>query len=466
MDWEIFIGRFHPVLVHLPIGIFFLGFVLELLMRLTPRNQFTSRKTVILIYAIGLLAAVFAGITGWLLSFSGDYRINALEDHKLLGIATIVMMLFVVIYQVRGSAEKDGPKLVASAAALVLTGLTGHFGGNLTHGPDYLTQYAPRFISSPEKTLFETVGTMHPDSVRIYPDLVQPLIRAKCVDCHNSENNKGNLILENYEDLFKDKDHERPITAGDTKKSELLRRISLPADHEKAMPPREAGFSYTDIRILNYWITNGADSLARFDSENMSEELISLMQRDYGLDYSPRPYYEKVRVDSLSEESMEQLRKSGFRAKYLSQDNFLLDLSFTSDSIGKEHIQALNRVSGQVTLLKMSDCGLSDNQVGELNDMLHLTRMDLSKNDLGERSVSFMLAQPNLEVVNLNETHIDKALLQKLLKHDGLRRVYVSHTNLKPDELQSLRQNHPEVEIISDFRFQEVKEAKSVFTQE
>jgi uncharacterized membrane protein len=466
MNWEIFIGRFHPVLVHLPIGIFFLGFVLEVFARIAPRKVAVHRNTVILTYAIGLLAAVFAAITGWLLSFSDDYRIDALQDHKLLGIATIVMMVFVVIYQVRGSAEKEKLKLAASAAALVLTGLTGHFGGNLTHGPDYLTQYAPRLLSSQEKSLFETVGAMHPDSVQIYTDLIQPLLQDHCVDCHNSENNKGRLILESYADLFKDQDHERPVTAGDLEQSELFKRISLPAGHEKAMPPLEAGFSYTDIGILKYWIVNGADSLAGFDSDNMPEELIRLIQRDYGLDYSPRPYYEKVRVDSLGEERLEQLRNSGFRAGYLSQENFLLDVSFASDSIGIENIEALNQVTGYVTFLKISNCELSDELIGKMNDLQHLTRVDLSKNQLGEASVSFLLEQPNLEIVNLNETRVDQALLQQLLKHERLRRVYVSNTNIGSDEMQSLRQNHQQVEIVSDFSFKEVKEAKSVFAQE
>lgn len=466
MNWEIFIGRFHPVLVHLPIGIFFLGFLFELLMRIGPRKLIPSRNLVVLTYAIGLGAAVVAALTGWFLSFSDDYRLDALEDHKLLGIATLVMMLLVVVYQVRGPAEKENLKLGFSAAALVLTGLTGHFGGNLTHGPDYLTQYAPSFLNSPENSLFETIGAMNPDSVRVYSDLIQPMIQDKCIACHNSENNKGRLILESYGDLFKDEDHERPIAAGDLEKSEMFKRISLPSGHEKAMPPKDAGFSYTDIRILKYWILNGADSLARFDSDEMDEELVALIQRDYGLDYSPRPYYEKVKVDSLDEVVLEQLRQSGFKASYLSQENFLLDLFFASDSIDKDNIDALNQVSGHVTFLKISDCGMSDELIGEMSNLQHLTRADLSKNELGEESVSYLLQQPNLEVVNLNETPIDQALLLELMKHDRLRRVYVSNTNVKSDELQSLKQNYPGVEFISNFSFKKVTKAKSVFAQE
>ncbi len=72
MDWEIFIGRFHPLMVHLPIGIFILGYILEVLLQTGFRNLVESRKIVILTYGIGFLAGLVAAITGWLLSYSND----------------------------------------------------------------------------------------------------------------------------------------------------------------------------------------------------------------------------------------------------------------------------------------------------------------------------------------------------------------------------------------------------------
>jgi uncharacterized membrane protein len=82
MDWELFIGRFHPLIVHLPIGIFILGYVFEVLFQMGYRNLINSRKLIIMTYSLGLVAGLFAAITGWLLSFSEDYGIEPLNDHK------------------------------------------------------------------------------------------------------------------------------------------------------------------------------------------------------------------------------------------------------------------------------------------------------------------------------------------------------------------------------------------------
>ena len=204
MNWEIFIGRFHPILVHLPIGIFVLGFCFELLFRFGFQKLVPSRKVVILTYILGLLAGLFAALTGWLLSFSNDYGIKPLNDHKQLGIVTLVVMLLVIVYQVRAPASKSNIKLAASSLALLLIALTGHFGGNLTHGPDYLVQYGPSFLQNESMTFKDQIRKKDPDSLVIYRDLIHPLIQSNCLECHSAEDKKGGLKLETYKDLFRE----------------------------------------------------------------------------------------------------------------------------------------------------------------------------------------------------------------------------------------------------------------------
>lgn len=466
MDWEIFIGRFHPLMVHLPIGIFILGYILEVLLQTGFRNLVESRKIVIITYSIGFLAGLVAAVTGWLLSFSDDYGIEALNDHKQLGILTLVAMLLVILYQIKAPNTKGKLKLSGSTIAIVLISLTGHLGGNLTHGSTYLVEYGPDIFKDDSQESYIRLSEMNPDSLMIYEDLIQPLIQRQCLECHNTEENYGGLILESYSDLFKEADHEIPIIAGSPDKSEFLKRVSLPLDHEKIMPPKNAGFGYTDVQILRYWIENGADSLASFNSENMSKELIGLMRRDYGLDYSPKPYYEKVKMDSLGEGVLKELRASGFRASYLGKNNLLLDVEFKGDSIGKDQIDMLNQVSKQITFLKVTDCKLSDDLVEQMDNIEHLSRIDLSKNQLSAKVIDFLIKHPHLESANLNHTNIGKEPLQELLSQPGLKRVYVLNTKVSPEEIEDLQKIFSDIEIISQFQFEKVIEAKSVFAQE
>ena len=463
MEWESFIGRFHPLMVHLPIGIFLLGYFLEVLFQFGYRKLINSSHIITFIYGIGLFAGVFAAFTGWLLSYSDDYALKALEDHKLLGVATLVVMLFVIIYHIKAPETKGKSKLIVSTLAIVLTGVTGHFGGNLTHGSTYLLEYATNPSDRYEAVQLKRLNAIPTDSIRIYKDILQPIIETNCLACHNSENYKGGLVLENYSDLFKEADYAMPLVAGKPYSSEIFNRINLPAHHEKSMPPRGSGLNYTDIEILKYWIESGADSLATFKSEVMSDELIHLINRDYGLDYSPRPYYEKVKVDSLNSELLAALKASEFRVKYLSKTNFLLDVKFNGDSIGKEQIQSLNKVADYITILNLSDTAMSEALIETLLEIPHLYHINLSKNKLNSDMISFLIKHKNLESVNLNSTELSNESLKKLLEESNLKRVYVLDTKVTKEELQALKDRHANIDLISSFKFKPVIEAKSVF---
>ncbi|WP_242083905.1 c-type cytochrome domain-containing protein [Aestuariivivens sediminis] len=466
MDWNLFIGRFHPVMVHLPIGIFILGYGFEILFQSGYRNPINSRKIIIATYGFGLLSGIIAAVTGWQLSLSDAYGMAPLNDHKYLGIATLVLMLAVIIYQIKAPEVKGRLKLGLSTVAIVLTALTGHFGGNLTHGSSYLVEYGPEFLKGEADTGTPVLTAMNPDSIQIYGTIIRPLLDHNCTACHHSESDQGGLILEDYPSLFKASDHNQPIAPGDPFASEIFTRVSLPADHEKAMPPRGAGFGYTDIQILKYWIENGADSLAVFNSDTMTPELIALINRDYGLDYSPKPYYDRITVARPDDDLLAELRHSGYRVHFLSETNFLLDVAFMNDSISTEHLKLLGKVSDHVTILKLVNCHLTDDLIQDMAPMTHLTRMDISKNKRLSGGVAFLTKHDHLESVNFNETALSKDALEHLLTGFDDLRVYVRHTNITPEERADLSQAFPRAEIISEFTFEKVEQAKSVFRSE
>ncbi|MGB5317926.1 c-type cytochrome domain-containing protein [Eudoraea sp.] len=466
MDWEIFLGRFHPLMVHLPIGIFILGYFFEVLFQLGFTKLIPSRKIIIVTYIIGLLSGILAAISGWLLSFSNDYGIASLDDHKYLGIATLILMSLVISYQIKAPETKSKLKLLGSTLAILMISVTGHFGGNLTHGSNYLVEYAPGATKNNDELVSENLRGKNQDSLIIYDDFIKPIFQEKCIACHNSTDGMGGLRMETYGDLFEESDHGTAIVARNSAKSNLFNRVSLPADHEKAMPPRGMGFGYTDIQLLKYWINNGADSLATFQSETMDEELINLINRDYGLDFSPKPHYEKVKTDSLDKGLLSLLRGAGFRVNYLSEANYLLDVEFKGSTIGENEIKLLNKVANQITFLKIVSCKLTDDLVKTMPIMEHLTKIDLSQNPINKEVAPYLAKHTHLETANLNETNITLETTQTLLSQATLTKIYLWNTNLSSTKVSNLIQTYPEVEIISQFQFEEVVDAKSVFNKE
>jgi Leucine-rich repeat (LRR) protein len=200
--------------------------------------------------------------------------------------------------------------------------------------------------------------------------------------------------------------------------------------------------------------------------ERMPPELIELVKRDYGLDYSPKSYFEKIQLDSLDESIIMSLRKSGLRANYLSDVHNLLDVGMLHDTIHTNHIDLINEVAGHITFLNLSDVQLDDELLAQLKGMEHLTRLNLSNNDISESVFSFVKNSKHLESINLNDTNINLEQLIKILQEINLQSLYVMNSGISEEELSKLREQFTAVEIISKFKFKEVEKAKSVFEKQ
>lgn len=130
-----FIGRLHPLIVHLPIGFLFLAILVEWAM---GKSSSTANKRIVMfILVLGAVSAMVAIGCGWLLALDGEYESTILSWHRWLGTAIGILAILAPI-------TKYFSKTKLYRLTLVLIGLllmgTGHYGGSLTHGSDYLLQ--------------------------------------------------------------------------------------------------------------------------------------------------------------------------------------------------------------------------------------------------------------------------------------------------------------------------------------
>jgi len=465
MQWELFIGRFHPLMVHLPIGIFLIAYAFEFLQKFGNEKWKASKNSLILLYTASLLSGLITAITGWLLSSSKDYGIKALNDHKNLAILFLLTLLVLVLYQAFSKHAKSSVKLFISTACLLMCMVTGHLGGNLTHGSDYLLKYAPKFLK-PSLDEADIKFTGNTDSLQIYASFIQPSFEKNCYECHSEEYKEGGLILDSFSELFKEANYHTSIVPYIPELSEALSRIRLPHGHKKRMPPRQEGLSYAEVQILKYWIEIGADSLAIFNSASMSDELKYLMMKDYQLDFYEKSGTEKLDLDSLDSSTLSQLGSAGFKLEYLAENNLLLNVSFTNDSINIESIEMLNTVSDRIHELNLSKCNLTADKLNRLKDCRLLQSIDISGNPIDVMVVDFLSKCSNLKTIKLNRTELDDEAAKSILEAVSAERIYLFETNISEDEVKDLQAEYKDKEIISAFSFKEVEPAKSVFEQE
>src|ERR1700677_4286943 len=106
-DLGIFLGRFHPVWVHMPIGIFLLLGLLEiagLLSRLPGLSWLPAlgERQRTLILWISAAAAIVTASLGWQLAHRGDYELASVLRHQSLGIAAAAAaVILLVVHRIR-----------------------------------------------------------------------------------------------------------------------------------------------------------------------------------------------------------------------------------------------------------------------------------------------------------------------------------------------------------------------------
>jgi uncharacterized membrane protein len=258
-DILLFIGRLHPLLVHLPIGMLTALAALEIAARV-PRFKNAAASAGYLL-ALAAPLAVVTACCGWLLSLGGGYDKELLAWHKWLGTGTAVAAVVTAILFQRGKITAYRVSLFVTVSLLLAA---GHLGGSLTHGRDYLTRYAPaplrKLLGLP--AIEKSSGPVSAADLRqlpVFTGVIEPIFRDKCVACHGPDKSKGGLRLDSFAAVRLGGNDDAALTPGNAAGSPLMRRALLPAGDDHHMPPDgKPQLTASEIALLKWWINAGA----------------------------------------------------------------------------------------------------------------------------------------------------------------------------------------------------------------
>jgi len=270
-----FLGKLHPLLVHFPVALLIIAGIMELAkVRLFDSNL---RNGINWLVYIGAAGAVISVLLGLLLANTETYGGESFEWHKWAGIITASCASITALLLWMNSKAPKRNLIVMYRVVLLVTVLgvfmTGHHGGSLTHGQDYLmsaTPWAPvdekleeigGGISSADFDFasFSNDGDSLSDEQQVKLNLAaRTIIAHHCFQCHSSDKMEGELRLDEKDLLFKGGESGAVILPGDAQNSELVRRISLPAGHKEAMPGKGKPLQEKDIALIKLWIDKGA----------------------------------------------------------------------------------------------------------------------------------------------------------------------------------------------------------------
>ena len=247
-----FIGRFHPIILHLPIGGLIALFVMEIINSYRPQLNLDSACSILLWFSV--VTVIPSAVLGFILASSGNYDDELLNLHKWLGWLTALVCVWLLYFNLK---SKKIYKVLLYANVIFLL-VAGHFGGQLTHGKDYLTKYMPvsmkKVLNIDDERNYLVVNRKidsFSTDATYYTNQIKPIIENYCYKCHGQEKQKGDMRFDNIDwDMVNGFDAE--------KWNMMLSQVNL-----GEMPPDdEPQLSDDDRRILVDWITKNLDKAA------------------------------------------------------------------------------------------------------------------------------------------------------------------------------------------------------------
>lgn len=441
-DFITFIGRFHPLWVHLPIGFLLIAVLLKGYADFLKRPAL--QEAVRFSLGLGAVSALIAAFLGFLLSRSGGYEGDILDIHLASGWITVA--LSGLAWWINKNEGKFSNKLnYAVLTVLVFTlFVTGHFGGSLTHGEDYLSAYAP-FGDNQEENAVPVLAKI--EDAEVYRDLIQPVMKSKCQSCHRVGKTKGELNLTSYESLLKGGKNGPVIVPSASDKSELIRRVLLPGDHKDYMPAEgKKPLTEEEIHLIRWWIDQGnADpNISLMDAD---AKLIDWAKSRLVLEGSEQT--DLARMDTAG---IQQLEKLGFRIRVLSPETGELDVVLPGESTNGQSgglLKELMPFKDQIIWLSVAGTGIRDAEIALIAQFSNLRRLRIENNPITDRGISALSGLTKLEVLNLNGTQVSALGVESIARISSLKSLYLWNTPIDPldERLQKLAANNVKVTV-------------------
>lgn len=401
-----FTGRFHPLLVHLPIGFLLIAVIFIWL------NE--SYKIVKISLVLGALAAVFSVITGLMLESSGDYS-ESVNTHKWFGISLAAASVFICFF--------PADKLKAgSVVVTVLVFATGHFGGTLTHGPLLATSDID--AETPD------INELDLNTAVFYTDAVKPILEARCYGCHGASKQKGKLRLDSPELIRKGGKNGKVIEPGNPTESEMIIRIDLPVDDEDHMPPKEKEqLTDQEKQLLSLWVASGGDFTKKLTELVDQKQLSELMEG--GTNQITLPDVDVPEPDAAL---VARLTEQGVAVTPVAEGSNFLTVNFVSVPDEAQTLLAtLKPIAGNIISLKLPKTNVSD--LSAISDLKNLTDLNLAQTKVDDHSLDAVSKCSALVNLNLSGTGVTEAGVNKLKACQNLKTLNLFNTSVQSVDL-------------------------------
>jgi hypothetical protein len=497
-----FVGRFHVLVVHLPLGILTLAVALEILVRFRPFKSLES--AIAPAWIAGAVSALAAVALGFMHATEESFQdMDAVDDHRFAGVALALAACLTAILRTRMHPVADlgaGPRWAGAArigalynavqpffahgavldrfysrlwgvpvaAVTLLMFVTGHLGGNLTHGDTYLVQYAP----GPIRALAGLPPTAEPRpkpadlaSADIYLDVVQPALARRCSNCHNSSKTSGGLSVAGYEALMKGGNKGAVIKPGNPTGSDLQRRIEVSPDNSDFMPKEgKTPLNRYEVAAISWWIAQGAPATAAVGGLKPAADAASAIRSAIGLSgggddevaagTEEEPLPEVAEADKAA---VARVTEEGFTVRKVARASNLVDVDYVKPTpVTQDAINDLAKFGPNILRLNLRHAGVTDAEVKTIAGFANLRRLRLEENAITDAATADIAGLKNLTYLNLTNTKVTDTGFDQVSTLPKLSRMYVWGTDISPAAVDKVKARRKDVTLYAGLTAKDV----------
>ena len=419
-DWEQFLGRFHPLAVHLPIGLLVLVPILEIAGASRP----ALREAAGFVLALGFATGLGSLVLGCLLAYGSGESGPTVSYHMWGGITLTICVLLCMLVRPRwasGALPFAYPLLLTTTMLVLIW--TAHEGGSITHGSNYLIQYMPASL----KRLTPRAATQveASNSTSFYTAHIHPILDANCDSCHGESKTSGGLRVDSYDQLMKGGKDGPAIVPGNPDRSLLIYRVTLPTGHKQFMPAEgKPPLRDEEIAWIRAWIQQGASRTATtvagvsIRSPHADDPLIPVG------DYS-----------RLMPEIQQMEQSQGAKLIPVSSkpsDGLVLYTVNVTSSFGDAQLAAFEKFAPFIVEAELGRTAVTNASFDTLAKFTHLRAIHLEGTKVTGDGLAKLASLSQLNYLNLSGTEVTQAAIAPLLSMKGLHHIYLYNTPAQP----------------------------------
>ena len=431
-------GRMHPLLLHFPIVLVLLCIGWEFIAGFRKPVSNEEKEVGDWLLLLASFTAVISSLMGLFLSKEEGYTQDILAWHKWGGV--FISFLSLAWYSYRNLIRKHKILFATTGSlGLVIVIVTGHLGANITHGENFVLAPITKEATTPN-VLFEDAF--------VYANMVQPILKAKCLSCHNESKAKGELVMEPMAALLKGGKNGVLWDSTQPDLGLMLNRIHLPLDNKKHMPPSgKSQLTPDEISVLYHWIKSGS---------SFTSKVAGLPENDT-LRVIAASTFNTIETDNYAfspadENKVKRLSNNYRLVVPLAHQSPALRVEFFGATQFKpEQLTELLAIKEQIVSLNLNKMPVTDAALSTIAQFSNLRILNLSFTDVKGNGLSALAPLKELMQLSLSGTGVRVENLKALSSLPKLTKLFIWSTPAQEENLQAIRQQFKKTSFETGF---------------